>query len=71
VQYLHRVWGTTKVVELIPMCLNETYSKVRIVTHLSDRFEACTAETMKNAVFWAVTLCDSCNNRRSGAPVLC
>jgi hypothetical protein len=27
-----------KLVRLIKMCLNETYSKVRIGTHLSDNF---------------------------------
>jgi hypothetical protein len=30
------------------------------------RFEAFTAVTMKKAVFWAVALCTSCVNRRSG-----
>jgi hypothetical protein len=28
----------TKLVELIKMCINETYGKVRIGTHLSDNF---------------------------------
>jgi hypothetical protein len=30
------------------------------------RFEVFTAVTMKNAVFWDVTPCGSCNNRRFG-----
>jgi hypothetical protein len=30
------------------------------------RFEVFTAVTMKNAVFWNVTLCDSCKDRRFG-----
>jgi hypothetical protein len=30
------------------------------------RFEVYTAVTMKNAVFWDVTPCDSCKNRRFG-----
>jgi hypothetical protein len=30
------------------------------------RFEVFTAVTMKNGVFWVVTLCGSCNNRHFG-----
>jgi hypothetical protein len=30
------------------------------------RFEVFMAVTMKNAAFWDVTPCDSCNNRRFG-----
>jgi hypothetical protein len=30
------------------------------------RFEVFTAVTMKNGVFWVVTPCGSCNNRRFG-----
>jgi hypothetical protein len=30
------------------------------------RFEAFTAVTMKNGVFWDITQCDSCKNRRFG-----
>jgi hypothetical protein len=30
------------------------------------RFEAFTAVTMKNAIFWDVTPCGSCKNRRFG-----
>jgi hypothetical protein len=33
-----RVWVPMKLVRLIKMCLNETYSKVRIGKHLSDNF---------------------------------
>jgi hypothetical protein len=32
----------------------------------SLRFEVLTLVTMKNAVFWDVTPCDSCKNRRFG-----
>jgi hypothetical protein len=32
------------------------------------RFEVITEVTMKNAVFWDVTPCHSCKNRRFGAP---
>jgi hypothetical protein len=32
----------------------------------SERFEVFTAVTMKNAVFWDVTPCDSCKSRRFG-----
>jgi hypothetical protein len=31
------------------------------------RFEVFTAVTMKNGVFWVVTPCGSCKNRRFGA----
>jgi hypothetical protein len=31
-----------------------------------ERFEVFTAVTMKNCVFWGVTPCDSCKNRRFG-----
>jgi hypothetical protein len=33
----------TKLIRLIKMCLNETYSKVRIGKHLSDRCSVTTA----------------------------
>jgi hypothetical protein len=32
----------------------------------NDRFEVFTAVTMKNGVFWDVTPCGSCKNRRFG-----
>jgi hypothetical protein len=32
------------------------------------RSEVFTAVTMKNAAFWHVTPCGSCNNRRFGGP---
>jgi hypothetical protein len=35
---MHRGMFTHKVVRLIKMCLNETYSKVYIGKHLSDNF---------------------------------
>jgi hypothetical protein len=31
---------------------------------INERFEVFTAVTMKNGVFWDVTLCGSCKNRR-------
>jgi hypothetical protein len=34
--------------------------------HHQARFEVFTAVTMKNYVFWDVTPCDSCKNRRFG-----
>jgi hypothetical protein len=39
---------------LIKMCLNETYSKIRIGKLSSDN---------KNAIFWDVTLFGSCKNQ--------
>jgi hypothetical protein len=38
VQYFIEFGVPTKLVRLIKICLNETYSKVRIGKHLSDRF---------------------------------
>jgi hypothetical protein len=35
---LIEVWITMKLVRLIKMCLNETYSKVCIVEHMSAKF---------------------------------
>jgi hypothetical protein len=41
--------------------------EVNIASRLSYvRFEVFTAVTMKNCVFWDVTLCGSCKNRRLG-----
>jgi hypothetical protein len=40
---------------------HEEYSIVAFV-----RFEVFTAVTMKNGVFWDVTPCGSCKNRRFG-----
>jgi hypothetical protein len=45
--------------------LQMTFGPHRNVTHCV-RFEAFTAVTMKNGVFWDVTPCGSCNNRRFG-----
>jgi hypothetical protein len=39
---------------------------VRINEELLVRFEVFTAVTMKNGVFWDVTSCGFCNNRRFG-----
>jgi hypothetical protein len=41
-------------------------STVSIVRHTVVGFEVFTAVIMKNAVFWDVTLCGSCKNRRFG-----
>jgi hypothetical protein len=38
-----------------------SHNKIRHV-----RFEVFTAVTMKNGVFWDVTSCGSCKNRRFG-----
>jgi hypothetical protein len=35
-------------------------------TKIHVRIEVFTAVTMKNYVFWDVTRCDSCKNRRFG-----
>jgi hypothetical protein len=35
-------------------------------THIFVRFEVFTVVTMKNGVFWDVTPCGSCKNRRFG-----
>jgi hypothetical protein len=45
-----------KLVRLIKRCLNETHSKVHMGKHFS----------VKNGVFWNVTLCGPCKNRRFG-----
>jgi hypothetical protein len=39
---------------------------LRRITLLHVRFEVFTAVTMKNGVFWDVTPCGSCKNRRFG-----
>jgi hypothetical protein len=44
-------------------------AKLRWKPHVKKkkgRFEVFTAVTMKNGVFWVVTPCGSCNNRRFG-----
>jgi hypothetical protein len=55
-----------KLVEMIKVSFNESYSKVHIDKHLSDnvRFEVFIAVTMKNAVFWDMTPCSSCKYQR-------
>jgi hypothetical protein len=37
-----------------------------LITIIDVRFEVFTAVTMKNGVFWVVTPCGSCKNRRFG-----
>jgi hypothetical protein len=44
--------------------LHETLSLLMLITNV--RLEVFTAVTMKNGVFWDVTLCGSCTNRRFG-----
>jgi hypothetical protein len=39
-----------------------------IISQKLVRFEVFTAVTMKNVVFWDVTPCGSCKNRRFGEP---
>jgi hypothetical protein len=39
---------------------------VKCTNYPSERFEVFTAVTMKNGVFWVVTPCGSCKNRRFG-----
>jgi hypothetical protein len=41
-----------------------TFNEERICDYV--RFEVFTAVTMKNGVFWVVTPCGSCKNRRFG-----
>jgi hypothetical protein len=43
----------------------EDYRNLSSPYKLNERFEAFTAMTMKNVVFWDVALCRSCVNRRS------
>jgi heterodisulfide reductase subunit B len=43
---------------------NAVFSDIK--TRLLIRFEVFTAVTMKNGVFWVVTTCGSCKNRRFG-----
>jgi hypothetical protein len=44
--------------------LHDLYSLPSMITIV--RFEVITAVTMKNGVFWDVTPCGSCKNRRFG-----
>jgi hypothetical protein len=50
----------TGVYEWIEVLLETGFFQVRIYI----RFEVFTAVTKKNAVYWDVTLCSSCNNLR-------
>jgi hypothetical protein len=49
---------------------NSSSSTVRSSQSINARFEVFTAVTMKNAVFWNVTLYDPCKNRRFGGTSL-
>jgi hypothetical protein len=48
---------------------NNNYNKIRVQSHLrptnpSLNLDAESKEALKNGVFWDVTPCGSCNNRR-------
>jgi hypothetical protein len=67
-QNIHIV-ASQMVVRLSALCSNSAlmlleglceFIKIRV------RFEVFTAVTMKTGVFWDVTPCDSCKNRRFG-----
>jgi hypothetical protein len=53
---------------LVSLNKNEIFECVacRELIMFSVRFEVFTAVTMKNGVFWDVTPCGSCKNRRFG-----
>jgi hypothetical protein len=40
------------------------FGNIKVNMNTYVRFEVFTAVTVKNVVFWDVTLCVSCNNRR-------
>jgi hypothetical protein len=44
----------------------ENMELIITLRYIIVRFEVFTAVTMKNGVFWAVTPCGSCKNRRFG-----
>jgi hypothetical protein len=47
-----------------PHVIGHHVSRITVIIHV--RFEVYTAVTMKNGVFWVVTPCGSCKNRRFG-----
>jgi hypothetical protein len=47
-------------------CSSETSVRFQRTVWHYVRFEVFTAVTMKNCVFWNVTPCDTCKNRRFG-----
>jgi hypothetical protein len=53
---------------LDPQCLESPYVSISslIIEENYVRFEVFTAVTTKNGVFWDVSLCGSCKNRRFG-----
>jgi hypothetical protein len=59
-----------KIVEVLIRRITPNSQRCRITTHTDRlefvRLEVFTAVTMKNAVFWDVTLCGFCKNRRFG-----
>jgi hypothetical protein len=52
----------------LPVSIGDEFSHPYITTDkiIVVRFEVFTPLTMKNGVFWDVTLCGSCRNRRFG-----
>jgi hypothetical protein len=54
--------GMSDVLNILP---SEPYLGMRLNLSVV-RFEVFTAVTMKNSVFWDVTPCGSCKNRRFG-----
>jgi hypothetical protein len=67
-------WDVTLCVSLVRTDVSEELSASFIsVTRIDElgtimvvRFEVFTVVTMKNGVFWVVTPCGSCKNRRIG-----
>jgi hypothetical protein len=47
-----------------PLFLSSLPFHLYLCKEIVVRFEVFTAVTMKNGVFWDVTLCGSCKNRR-------
>jgi hypothetical protein len=52
-------------VDWIHLAQDRDLRKALVNMVMNVRFEVFTAVTMKNGVFWDVTLCGSCKNRRS------
>jgi ribosome biogenesis protein Nip4 len=54
------------VVDWIGLAQNRYRWRALVNSVMNVRFEVFTAVTMKNGVFWVVTPCGSCKNRRFG-----
>jgi hypothetical protein len=63
-------WNTEHEIQVRISCRNRTLSphtnRFNVNGKIFVRFEVFTAVTMKNGVFWDVTSCGSCKNRRFG-----